>query len=261
MTFPRELRFEHQLIHVTGSSVSPVEVAITVAQIIDEQVNADQVRREVQRLSNLVISPNVDDVVNALKSEGFTGQKRVEKAIYNNRIDLALQYKAANPITLAMILIGVGRNLDVDCFGINFPQHFLASVDGHMVDPLQMDVVSEEELTSWAKKNGLQVDNMFDRATNRDIAIRMLNNVSLAIDVEYHPWDALRMLDYKEMLLPDNSTEILIERAGIWVEIGDFGMARELLVDALETESPESLKKQVRRRIRRLSIEGDPVLH
>ena len=247
-----ELPLKDQLLHVVAEQVNPVEVAITVAQIIDSNVNADHVRREIHRISKSVDGPTTDAIVEAMREDGFCGQRRSPGAMHNNRIDQALQYKTANPITLAMVVIGVAKYVEVDCYGVNFPQHFLASVSGKLVDPLEMEIVSEKDLEAFARSRGVRGRNIFVRASNADIAVRMLNNVSLALDTSSSPVEAFRILDYKALLAPSR-VEILMERAGLWIEAGELGMARELLEKALVSTNSDQLKEHIRKRIQSLS--------
>ncbi len=253
-----DLPLRDQLLHVVDSAINPIEVAITIAQILDSSVNADQVRREIQKLTEMVPEPQVDCLVSMLRQEGFSGERLNLDPVDNSRIDQALKYKTANPITLAMVLIGVARYLDIECHGVNFPQHFLASVNGELVDPLQMEVVAVSDLRSWAKSHGIPDNNLFARASNVDIAIRMLNNVFAALDIRTGLLEALTVLDYKALLVP-NPTEILMERARVWLEVGEVGMAKELLEEALASASHEHIKERIRRRILSLSAGNETV--
>lgn len=243
-----DLPLKDQLLHVVGPEVNPIEVAITVAQIIDASVNADQVRREIRNLTEQVPKRNVSDLVASLRLQGFTGERRNLDPVDNSRIDQALRYKTANPITLAMVVIGVARHLEIECHGINFPQHFLAQLNGELIDPLQMEIVTVSDLKSWARSHGIPDTNLFARASNVDIAIRMLNNVFAALEVRTNPLVALTILDYKALLFP-TQTEVLMERARVWLEVGEIGMARELLGEALNSTSRDDIKERIRRRL------------
>ena len=256
--FARPLPYKEQLLNVVNPLINPIEVAITINQIIDDDVNADQARQEIRRLTSAVEGTEVDDLLTSLREEGFSGEKESKSSLDDCRLDSALELKTANPITLAMVILGVANYLEVDCYGIKFPQHFMANVEGNIVDPYHMDVVSEDDLTAWAKKNRLYSDQLFDRASNEDIAIRMLNNVSSAIEASSDPVRALQIIDYKEVLL-DNTVELLIERAGVWAELGEYSMAKDVLEQALHVPCPEQLKKQLKKRIRQLGQEDTTV--
>jgi regulator of sirC expression with transglutaminase-like and TPR domain len=115
-----------------------------------------------------------------------------------------------------------------------------------------MNVVTPAEMKAWAKRKGIDETPLFSRATNRDIAIRMLNNVRFALSNRDRNVDALRVLDYKALLANDRP-EIFVERSEVWLDLGDTGMAREMLEHALKLIDTQSYQDAVRRRIQLLS--------
>ena len=251
----QDLPFKDQLLHVSSTSVSPLEVAITVAQIIDEKVSPNEVRLEVHRIANVVPAANVNELLEVMQESGFSGEaKQIASPMDNNRVDLALENKWAHPITLAMLLVGVARELDLKSFGVKFPHHFLANIGGEIVDPQEMEVVSREAIERVAKKAGQTVKSLVARASNSEIALRMLNNVSRAIDKSTDPIEALRIIDYKEVLAPERP-ELMVDRALVWGSIGDHKMCRELLIRALGLSCPIDLERDVRQRLKKLRRE------
>lgn len=250
--YNQDLPMKEELLRSVEPDVCPVDVAITVAGIVGSADVTQSVRENIEALANSVRSSDIEEVIDSLKSQGFPSDSSSLNEIDKNRIDIALRQKSGNPITLAMILVGVADQIDLDCVGINFPQHFLVRIDRKLIDPLHMNVVTPAEMRAWAKRKGIDRAPLFSRATNRDIAIRMLNNVRFALSSRDRFVDALRVLDYKSLLAADRP-EIYVEKSEVWLDLGDAGMAREMLEHALELIYTPSYKDAVRRRIQLLN--------
>lgn len=247
-----DLPHKDELLRSVEPDVCPVDVAISVAGIVSSDDVAQTVREDLEALADSVRSNDVAEVIDRLKSQGFPSDLNRLSEIDKNRIDVVLRQKSGNPITLAMILAGVANQIDLDCVGINFPQHFLVRIDRKLIDPLHMRIVTPTEMRAWAKRRGIDRRSLFSRATNRDIAIRMLNNVRLALGNQDRHVDALRVLDYKALLAVD-SPEVLVEKSEVWLDLGDAGMAKELLEEALKLIDSSSFQEMVRKRIQLLS--------
>lgn len=243
-----ELPLKDELLRSVEPNVCPVDVAIAVAGIVGSNDVTQTVRKDLEALTDSVRSHDIVEVMDAFKTEGFPSDPSLLSEIDRNRIDVALRQKSGNPITLAMILAGVASLINLDCVGINFPQHFLVRIDRKLIDPLHMRIVTPTEMRAWAKRKGIDRTPLFSRATNRDIALRMLNNVRLALGGRDRHVDALRVLDYKALLAVD-SPEVLVEKSEVWLDLGDSGMAKELLEQALELIESPSFKDMVLKRI------------
>ena len=250
--FNQALPLKDVLLRSVEPDVCPVDVAIAVAEIVGSADVAQTVREDIESLADSVRSTDIEEVIVSLKSQGFRGDSSRLSEIDKNRIDIALRQKSGNPITLAMILAGVADQIDFDYVGINFPQHFLVRIDRKLIDPLHMSVVTPAEMRAWAKRKGIDRTPLFARATNRDIAIRMLNNVRFALSSLDRFVDALKVLDYKALLAADRP-EIFVEKSEVWLDLGDTGMAKEMLEHALKLIDTPSYKDLVRKRIQLLS--------
>ncbi|MCY3885924.1 MAG: hypothetical protein OXG24_13540 [Gammaproteobacteria bacterium] len=249
--FKPDLPLRDELLRSVEPNVCPVDVAIAVAGIAGSDNVAARVREDIGFLADSVRSNSIEEVIDRLKSLGFPSDPSFLDDIERNQIDLALRHKSGNPITLAMILAGIAEEIELEYVGINFPQHFLARIDQRLIDPLQMRIVTSDEMRAWAKRRRLSSP-LFLRASNRDIALRMLNNVRLALCICDRPVDALTVLDYKNLLAGDRP-EILIEKSEVWLDMGDIGMGKALLEQAMDLIDSSSLKEVIRRRVQLLS--------
>jgi regulator of sirC expression with transglutaminase-like and TPR domain len=157
----------------------------------------------------------------------------------NSYLNMVLNRRLGNPISLAVIQMEVARRLGVPLDGISFPGHFLVRLpvgDGMLVmDPVNRGrPLGTEELRRRAKPHfGDEVpdDALFDilsPAPNRAILMRILRNLH-ALYVGNGDWArAVRCMDRVLSLLPDNA-EALRDRGTGYAEMGHVsGAARDL---------------------------------
>jgi regulator of sirC expression with transglutaminase-like and TPR domain len=157
----------------------------------------------------------------------------------NSYLNMVLNRRLGNPISLAVIQMEVARRLGVPLDGISFPGHFLVRLpvgDGMLVmDPFNRGrPLGTEELRRRAKPHfGDEVpdDALFDilsPAPNRAILMRILRNLH-ALYVGNGDWArAVRCMDRVLSLLPDNA-EALRDRGTGYAEMGHVaGAARDL---------------------------------
>jgi regulator of sirC expression with transglutaminase-like and TPR domain len=157
----------------------------------------------------------------------------------NSYLNMVLNRRLCNPISLAVIQMEVARRLGVPLDGISFPGHFLVRLpvgDGMLVmDPFNRGrPLGTEELRRRAKPHfGDEVpdDALFDilsPAPNRAILMRILRNLH-ALYVGNGDWArAVRCMDRVLSLLPDNA-EALRDRGTGYAEMGHVaGAARDL---------------------------------
>lgn len=116
---------------------------------------------------------------------GFRGDEDRYYDPQNSFIHRVIERRRGIPITLAVVLMAVGRRVGIEVDGVGFPGHFLARVggaDGYLVDPFYRgNFLDEPALERLARKA------LGPRATvqpqhlaisdTRAIAIRMLSNL------------------------------------------------------------------------------------
>jgi regulator of sirC expression with transglutaminase-like and TPR domain len=110
-----------------GTTPDLDEAVACVAGIGRPEVDVDRV---LVRLDQLAEGVEVDDCAHGIVEHvfgrhGFTGDRNDYYDPSNSRIDEVLDRRLGIPITLAVVVIEVGRRNDVPIEGVGFPGHFL----------------------------------------------------------------------------------------------------------------------------------------
>lgn len=235
-------------------SVSPVDVAFTIARIIDSDANIALAKNRLDELAQAVSTASVDGILSCLKEAGYKGATYGYMELENSCLDKVIERKKGIPISLGMVIIGIGERLNIDSFGLNFPSHYLVSVDGVKIDPFTLQTRSDDELKNWAREHKMPLAVVLARSTNRDIAVRMLNNVAESVRRLRDHTLALQIYDYLELLAPERF-DLPLERAHIWMTLGDKSMAREELFKARNLVPDQTLRDRISARLEGLDQE------
>lgn len=236
-----------------------IEGALLVARLIDPLLDAVWCRRELGRLAAQVRAPaSAYAVVEMLRNEGFGGAEDYYEA-RNSSLQYVLRERRGIPISLAAVVIGVGEQLAMDAGGINFPGHFLVTLDGLLIDPYTLEILDEDERQRRLEASGLSAQMAFRPATARDIVLRMLNNLRGLAVSHANPALALEYTDYQLLLTHDTYTLHLI-RADLWHGIGAPRMAGMELDQAIALAPDPLTRSQLETRLRQMAEER-PTLH
>jgi regulator of sirC expression with transglutaminase-like and TPR domain len=130
--------------------------------------------------------PTADAVADHLfVTEHFTGNRSAYYDWRNSCLDRVIERRAGIPISLSVLMIEVSRRIGVELVGVGMPAHFLvrpADDDTTFYDPfhggVRLDRAGARTLFE-AVTNG-QVpwnDRFLEPTSNRDIVIRVLNNL------------------------------------------------------------------------------------
>ena len=142
----------------------------------------------------------------------FTGDREHYEDPCNSFLNQVLERRAGIPITLAIVLIEVGRRAGVHLEGVNFPGHFLVRAPAEpgepnaralLIDPFHEGaIVSEHDcqrlLEAHVGAEAVLSGEMFATAGKREIMLRMLLNLKRAY-VRQHSFPQAR--DVTELLV------------------------------------------------------------
>ena len=146
------------------------------------------------------------------EERGFTGDREFYEDPRNSFLNQVLERRAGIPITLAIVLLEIGRRAEVPLEGVNFPGHFLvrapagpgeADARALLIDPFHGGaIVSERDCQRLLHAHaGLEAElsgEMFATAGKREIMMRMLLNLKRAY-VRQHSFPQAR--DVTELLV------------------------------------------------------------
>ncbi|GIS69702.1 MAG: hypothetical protein CM1200mP9_05230 [Gammaproteobacteria bacterium] len=97
--------------------------------------------------------------------------------------------------------------------------------------------------------NNLDPNQAFAVASPIDIVLRMLNNVRSILQSSGDYLRALELSDYQLMLVPEHYG-LYIERADVWIRLGDRDMVLRELKSALEHAPSRAIAERIAGRIK-----------
>ena len=226
-----------------------VEAALLVGRAIEPDFDADWCRAELGRLA-AGAGPSAASVVAYLHQLGFAGASDYYR-IANSSLTSVLRERRGIPISLAMVAIGVATRCGRDAVGINFPRHFLVSIDGLLVDPFTMQPTSRHNCRAWLAANNLAEDGAFQAASPIDVMLRMLTNLRMLALRNADHARALELSDYQLAVAP-LALPIHLERIDSWLALGVPGMARHELQSAIRLAPSAALRAELAARLEQL---------
>lgn len=229
----------------------PVEGALIVARILDADADVDWARAEVASIADRVADADRHgsftpaDLVAAVAREGFKGAGDRYYEVDNSILDRVLRNRRGIPISLGVVLIGVARHLGFDAQGVNFPRHFLVTIDDLLVDPYAVAPTTLENCRKWLADNNVSEQGAFDLTRPKDVVLRMLNNARILIQNGGDFVRALDISDYQLLVVPDYYG-LYVERADAWLGLN----APEMVVAELEKAAERAPDAKTAERLR-----------
>jgi regulator of sirC expression with transglutaminase-like and TPR domain len=162
------------------------ETALLISAAIQAGVELDQWLAALDDLAEACPEPTSDGVsAHLFTTEDFTGNRGAYYDWRNSCLDRVIATRTGIPISLSVLMIEVGRRVGVDLVGVGMPAHFLVRDAGDaeaFFDPFdggrRLDRRGARAL--FERVTGGQVpweERFLDPTPNRDIVIRMLNNL------------------------------------------------------------------------------------
>lgn len=143
---------------------------------------------------------------------GYDGDEQTYNDLRNADMIDVIDRRKGLPIALAILVIDIGRAQGWDVAGVNFPGHFLVRFDQDgqrvMCDPFhQFDILQAADLRALLKRalgDRAELSSSFYReASNRDILLRLQNNIKFRqIETEHYD-DALQTVSVMRLFAPD----------------------------------------------------------
>ena len=254
-----ELPLADELKSFAHGAVSAVEGALIVARIVRPDTDVEWCRDELRRLGGAVGSGAAPaELVEYLRAQGFAGAEAYYETD-NSSLECVLRTRRGIPITLAMVVVGTAECLGMTAVGINFPGHFMVSLDGCLFDPFKMQPIDAAGRRKWLTWSGAEEENAFEYATPVDVVQRMLNNLRALARSRGDHEAALELTEYQLIVTPD-PLPIHVDRAELWAALGAMEMARRELECALALAPDAALRAQLEERLLGLGASG-PTLH
>ena len=247
---------------VATSEQDEFEVGLLVAEVIDHEFDSERARQTFAEL----IQPHLEsqaesyaadsevDVTKGLlqnfREAGFGSQRQTQVGLQHSNLQWVMEHRQGIPISLAVLLIEAGRRSGLVCHGVNYPGHFLVSIAGQLIDPVQMRPMDFSKLSD-GNFDDHDVPELMQPTTPKMLALRMLNNVK-AYHLGRRGWtEALDMIDYQLATAgQDNAlcASLYYERGEFWERLGGYAAAAEAFQLCYETSPYKDLAKKAHAR-------------
>jgi regulator of sirC expression with transglutaminase-like and TPR domain len=170
-----------------GRSDLPLdEAALLMSSAIQPGLDVDHWLGQLDELADGVEDRSAEGVADHLFTTGhFVGNRTAYYDWHNSCLDRVIATGTGIPISLSVLMIEVARRVGVDLVGVGMPAHFLvrsASDPEPFFDPFHegcpLDRAGARSLFEQVTGGQVSWDDRFLAPTpNRDIVIRMLNNL------------------------------------------------------------------------------------
>ncbi|MEM9033962.1 MAG: transglutaminase-like domain-containing protein [Actinomycetota bacterium] len=162
--------------------------AALIAAHGDPEVDVDGLLVRLDSLASEVSEPSLDGLLDWYRTSGFRGDMETYGDPVNSFLHLVLDRRLGIPISLAVVLIEVGRRVGVPLAGVSMPGHFLVrhtGVNGLLLDPFDGARRLDEVAAQGLHARVLGDDQGFHPAylapvAPLDVITRMLTNLRLA---------------------------------------------------------------------------------
>ena len=234
-------------------SQDELSAALLVNWVLDPTIDTDALRHRIDELASACpagVAPWA-----FMQQQGFSGDWPEPVSLAHSCLADVLKTGHGIPISLGVLLLHMARRRGFDAAGVNFPGHFLTRIGDALIDPVHFRLVTEDECLLGL--GGTAFPDPFATATSAMIALRMLNNVKAQL-LGSSQWDqALGIVGYQLILLPDNA-ELRFERAQLWERLGAPDAARQSYAQVAEGAGDAKLRSAAEARLAELG-EGDTV--
>jgi len=161
------------------------EVALSISAALQPGLDDIEWLAAIDLIAGECPTPTADGIARHLFGDlGFHGNERAYYDWRNSCLDRVVATRTGIPITLSVLMIEVARRLGVGLVGVGMPAHFLVGVADDpttFFDPFHGGVVLDragardlfDRLTAGARWS----DDFLDPTPNREIVIRILNNM------------------------------------------------------------------------------------
>lgn len=184
---------------------------------------------------------------------GYAGDSETYDDLANADLMRVIDRRKGLPIALSILYLHVARGLGWPAAGVNFPGHFLVQVGagerGVLVDPFARGAVrAPAELERLLKRThgpeAALAPEHLARAANRDILLRLQNNIKLRCVQAGDVAGGLATVERMALIAPANPL-VWFEAATLNAELGQLLRARTCLEAVTRLDPERRLAAQV----------------
>ncbi len=196
--------------------------------------------------------------------EGFSGNVKDYYDPGNSYLNRVIDTRIGIPITLALVHIALGSRLGISVSGINFPGHFLVRYGSEkhvIVDPFTGRILSKPDCSNLLRQiagpKAILQDEYFEIASNKDILIRILDNLK-QIFWRNKLWDESKSCIDRQLLLLPNRVEFNVQLGAVHEMQGNVALAQLCYLGVLRDSEDEKLRGVASKRF--LALESKPAI-
>jgi regulator of sirC expression with transglutaminase-like and TPR domain len=160
--------------------------------------------------------------------------------------------------------IALGSRLGISVKGINFPGHFLIRYGSEtqvIVDPFSGRILSKPDCSNLLRQiagpKATLRDDYFETASNKDVLIRILDNLK-QIFWRKKSWDESKACIDRQLLLLPNRGEFNVQLGAVHEMQGNVTLAKLTYLGVLQDSEDENLRGVAGKRL--LALESKPTL-
>lgn len=260
---------------LTGIGAQPdaeidlAEAALALAALEHPRAGLTPYREHLQAIADdvgtaLTAGTVIVDALNEviLNGHGYTGDTQTYDDIQNANLMRVIDRRKGLPVSLGILYLHAARAQGVAADGLNFPGHFLIRLDDggarRIVDPFhdgQIRVAPDlRDLLKMTAGLDAELDpHHYEAVGNRDILVRLQNNIKARHERAGRPEDALRVVDRMLMFAPD-MMGLWRESGAIQARLGNLTaaiVAFETIVERADTEAVRHDAAAILQKLRR----------
>ncbi|MEM6780382.1 MAG: transglutaminase-like domain-containing protein [Pseudomonadota bacterium] len=169
--------------------------------------------------------------------EGYTGDVETYDDLQNADLIRVIDRRRGMPIALSVLYIQVGRELGWELDGLNMPGHFVCRVekDGERLifDPFDCaKTLNAADLRALLKKTQGDFAELsakyYEAAPNRDILIRLQNNIKLRL-IENEEYEKAAMVVEAMRKIDPDEFRLLLDAGVLYARVGQHMAAARCL--------------------------------
>ncbi len=202
------------------------EAALLLGSLDRPGVPLGRYRAHIEELAGAAGSP--DRLASALgEAFGYAGDRATYDDLQNANLLRVIDRRKGLPVALGILYMAVGRRLGAEVEGLDFPGHFLIRVNGQAIlDPFERGVRREapalRQMLKAARGPSAELEAAyFSAAADRNVLLRLQNNIRLRLAQRRQFEPALGVLDRMAWIAPD-LPELWRERAMLEAALGRF---------------------------------------
>lgn len=190
---------------------------------------------------------------------GFIQEQSLEMEIWHSDVVRVFEDKRGIPISLGVLLIETANRCGFTAKGVNYPGHFLVSINEQLIDPVSVRKLDPRQMG----ENSQDKTGLLAPVAPVVTFLRMLNNLK-ALQARDQNWtECIELVDLQLSVSQGNDrlkASLMFEKGEFWTKMEAFLIARKNFLEAAKLSDNKEFIEQCEARV--ISISNfEQVLH